>query len=206
MRHLFASLTAVFLAAFAALAAYGAPAPAAAPRPAVVETAVFAGGCFWCAEHDMQAVPGVIDVVSGYTGGALAHPRYEDVTTETTGHYESVKVTYDPAKISYRQLVDRFFRIIDPIDPDGQFCDRGPSYRSAIFATPAQAPIAEAAKAAAGAALKARIATQVLPVAAFWPAEDYHQDFSEKNPARYLFYRTGCGRDARVRAVWSGVK
>lgn len=179
---------------------------AAAPTPARVETAVFAGGCFWCAEHDLAQVPGVIDVVSGYTGGSVANPTYEQVVTETTGHYESVRVTYDPARISYRQLVDRFWRLIDPTDAGGQFCDRGPSYRSAVFATPAQAQLAEASKAAAAAALKRPIVTQILPAATFWPAETYHQDYAEKNPIRYGFYRSRCGRDARIAAVWRGAK
>ncbi|MFZ4602640.1 MAG: peptide-methionine (S)-S-oxide reductase MsrA [Caulobacterales bacterium] len=200
MRRLFA-IASFVLAACLAPAALAAPA-AAAPT----QTAIYAGGCFWCAEHDLAAVPGVVDVVSGYTGGTLANPRYDDVITETTGHYEAVKVTFDPAKITYRALTDRFFRIIDPTDGGGQFCDRGPSYRSAVFATPEQKPIADAARAAAAAALKKPVATQVLAVSTFWPAETYHQDYAAKNPARYLFYRSGCGRDARVKEVWRGVK
>jgi len=200
MRRLFA-IASIVLAACFAPTALAAPA-AAAPT----QTAIYAGGCFWCAEHDLTAVPGVVDVVSGYTGGTLANPRYDDVITETTGHYEAVKVTFDPAKITYRALTDRFFRIIDPTDGGGQFCDRGPSYKSAIFVTPEQKPIADAARAAAAAALKKPVATQVLAVSTFWPAETYHQDYAAKNPARYLFYRSGCGRDARVKEVWRGVK
>jgi len=197
---LFLSLSALF-----ALPAWAAPAAAPRPPAAQTSTAIFAGGCFWCVEHDLQAVPGVIDAVSGYTGGAMANPAYEDVVTEKTGHYEAVKVTFDPARITYRQLVDRFFRLIDPTDAGGQFCDRGPSYKSAIFATAAQKADAQAASDAVGKALRKPVATSVLPVQTFWPAEDYHQDFAEKNPARYTFYRTGCGRDARVRSVWKGV-
>ncbi|MBU6371179.1 MAG: peptide-methionine (S)-S-oxide reductase MsrA [Alphaproteobacteria bacterium] len=191
---------------FAVVMAAASPAMAAPPAPARVETAVFAGGCFWCAEHDFAKIPGVIDVVSGYTGGTLANPTYEQVVTETTGHYESVRVTFDPARISYRQLVDRFWRLIDPTDAGGQFCDRGPSYRAAVFVTPAQAPVAEASRAAAAVALKRQIVTQIVPVSTFWPAEGYHQDFAEKNPVRYAFYRNGCGRDARIAKVWRGVK
>lgn len=181
-------------------------AAAQAAAPARMETAVFAGGCFWCAEHDLAAIPGVVDVVSGYTGGTVANPTYDQVVTETTGHFEAVRVTFDPAKISYRQLADRFWRLIDPTDAGGQFCDRGPSYRAAVFVTPAQAPIAEASRAAAAATLKRTIVTQVLPASTFWPAEAYHQDYAEKNPVRYTFYRTSCGRDARIAAVWRRAK
>jgi peptide-methionine (S)-S-oxide reductase len=195
-------LAAIFLFVSALFAAPGMAAPAA--RPAT-ETAIFAGGCFWCVEHDLQAVPGVIDAVSGYTGGKLANPNYQEVVTETTGHFEAVKVTYDPARISYRQLVDRFFRLIDPTDAGGQFCDRGPSYSSAIFAAPTQTADAEAARAEVARLLRKPVATTILPAQTFWPAEDYHQDYAEKNRARYTFYRTGCGRDARVRSVWKGV-
>ena len=193
-------LAAVLMAACSAPPSEGAP---AAPT-AKTATAIYAGGCFWCAEHDLQAIPGVIDVVSGYTGGTLPNPRYEDVVTETTGHYEAVRVTYDPARISYRALTDRFWRLVDVTDKGGQFCDRGPSYRAAVFVTPEQAPMAEASRAAAQKALGQPIVTEILPVATFYVAEDYHQDYSEKNPVRYRLYRTGCGRDARLRAVWGG--
>ncbi|MBI1408313.1 MAG: peptide-methionine (S)-S-oxide reductase MsrA [Caulobacter sp.] len=171
------------------------------PAPAGREVAYFAGGCFWCVEHDMAKIPGVIDVVSGYAGGTLRNPTYEN----HPGHIESVKVTFDPAKISYRALTDRFFRLVDPTDAGGQFCDRGHEYTTAIWTTsPAQKRAAEASKAAAARDLKisARIVTPVLDYVSFWPAEGYHQDYAEKNPVRYNFYRTGCGRDARVREVW----
>lgn len=174
--------------------------------PAGAAEAVFAGGCFWCVEHDFEELPGVIDAVSGYTGGTLENPRYEDVVTETTGHYEAVRVIYDPAVVSYNQLLDYFWRHVDPTDAGGQFCDRGPSYRTGIFVTQEQRAEAEASRAAlqASGVLPAPVVTEILPLGAFWQAEDYHQEYSEKNPVRYSYYRTGCGRDARVRAVWRG--
>jgi peptide-methionine (S)-S-oxide reductase len=202
MKRIFALLAVVVLAAC------GAPSAESQPkqRPAVTQEAVFAGGCFWCVEHDFKAIPGVVEVMSGYTGGHLANPTYQDVITETTGHYESVRVTFDPARISYRNLVDRYWRLIDPTDDGGQFCDRGPSYRSAIFATPAQKTDAEASKAALVASnrLTAPVVTQVLPLGRFYPAEEYHRDYAKKNTLRYNAYRTGCGRDARLRQVWRG--
>jgi peptide-methionine (S)-S-oxide reductase len=170
------------------------------PPPAVVEQAVFAGGCFWCAEHDFDKLSGVVDVVSGYSGGQSENPTYEN----HAGHYEVVRVTFDPAVVSYRQLVDHYWRLVDPTDAGGQFCDRGDSYRTAIFATPAQMADAEASKAALIAAktLKDPVVTPVLPAAPFTVAEDYHQDYAKKNPVRYNFYRNGCGRDARLKQVW----
>jgi peptide-methionine (S)-S-oxide reductase len=196
------------LALFAfVLAACGAPAqsqPKDQPRLAVTQQAVFAGGCFWCVEHDFKSIPGVIDVMSGYTGGHLRNPTYQDVITETTGHYEAVRVTFDPARITYRQLTDRYWRLIDPTDDGGQFCDRGPSYRSAIFANAAQKAEAEASKAALVASnrLTSPVVTQVLPLGRFYEAEEYHRDYAKKNAIRYSTYRAGCGRDARLRQVW----
>jgi peptide-methionine (S)-S-oxide reductase len=176
---------------------------------AAAATAIFAGGCFWSMQHGMEDVPGVVKVVAGYTGGHVAHPTYDEVTTETTGHYESVLVTYDPAKISYAQLVDRYFRLTDPTDGGGQLCDRGPSYRPAIFvANEAQRAAATTEKAKAGAELRGRtIATSILPAQTFWPAEDYHQDYARKNPIAYGAYASGCmgfhgGRQAALNAVW----
>ena len=171
------------------------------------ETAVFAGGCFWCVEHDMKAIPGVVSVVSGYTGGHVANPTYEDVTRETSGHLESVKVTFDPAKISYTALVGRFMRLIDPTDAGGQFCDRGQSYQSAIFVNgPAQRAAAQAVLTQLKTGpLKGKIVTPIRDTATFWPAEGYHQDYASKNPLRYNLYRQGCGRDARIKAVWRGI-
>ena len=167
------------------------------------ELAVFAGGCFWSVEANFEAMPGVVSAVSGFAGGRTANPRYEQVVRGGTGHLEAVQVTFDPARISYRQLVDRFWRTIDPTDPDGQFCDQGASYATAVFATPAQKQVAEASRRAAVRALgNARFTTPVRDAARFWPAEAYHQDFARLNPARYGGYTRFCGRAARLRAVW----
>jgi peptide-methionine (S)-S-oxide reductase len=172
----------------------------AAPA-ATLSTAVFAGGCFWSAEHDIEHTPGVTDVVSGYAGGTAQKPTYNN----HRGFMEAVKVTYDPAKISYPQLVDAFFHHIDPTDPNGQFCDQGPSYRTAVFAaSPQERAQADAVKAQVARKLEKPVATQVLPAGAFWPAEAYHQDYARKNPMSYMAYRVGCGRDARLKAVWGG--
>lgn len=177
--------------------------PTKAPAPAKAAIAVFAGGCFWCVESDFDKVPGVTSTISGYTGGRVKNPSYEDVTSETSGHREAVKITYDPAKVSYAQLVDYFFHHIDPTDSGGQFCDRGESYTTAIFvASPQQRAVAEKAKTAAAATLKKPIATSILDLTVFYPAEDYHQNYYKTNPGHYAFYRSACGRDARVRQVW----
>ncbi len=179
---------------------------AAAPQAADSgrrETAVFAGGCFWSVEANFEAIPGVVAAVSGFAGGSAANPTYEQVVRGGTGHLEAVQVTFDPARISYRQLVDRFWRTIDPTDPDGQFCDQGPSYATAVFATAAQKPIAETSRRAAAARIGAdRFVTPVRNAARFWPAEAQHQDFARLNPVRYAGYSRFCGRGARLRAVW----
>ncbi|WP_240609504.1 peptide-methionine (S)-S-oxide reductase MsrA [Phenylobacterium deserti] len=173
----------------------------AAPAAAALKTAVFAGGCFWSAEKAMEHVPGVRNVVSGYAGGASRNPNYQN----HAGHLEAVKVTYDPSKVSYAQLTDAFFHNIDPTDGGGQICDRGPSYRTAVFvADGAERKTAEAVKAQVSRTLKKPVATEIRPAAAFWPAEAYHQDFARKNPINYNAYRIGCGRDARIKAVWAG--
>jgi peptide-methionine (S)-S-oxide reductase len=174
----------------------------AAPGPKLA-AAVFAGGCFWCTEADFDKVPGVVSTTSGYTGGRIANPTYEQVSGGGTGHIEAVRVVYDPSRVSYQRLVARFFRTIDPIDGGGQFCDRGDQYRSAIFvANPAERGTAEATKKRAAALLKKPIATQILPAARFYPAEGYHQDYYKKNPAKYKYYRWRCGREARLAKVW----
>jgi peptide-methionine (S)-S-oxide reductase len=172
-----------------------------------LQTAVFAGGCFWSMEHDMEPVPGVVQVVSGYAGGRLAHPTYADVSSETTGHLESVKVTFDSAKISYAALVERYWRMIDPTDSGGAFCDRGSSYRSAIFVSgPEQRRIAEASRAALERGpLKGRIATQIRDASPFWPAEAYHQHYAARHPIEYAAYRAGCGKDRRLKQVWGAL-
>jgi peptide-methionine (S)-S-oxide reductase len=173
----------------------------AAPAAAALQTAVFAGGCFWSAEHDIEHTPGVTKVVAGYAGGTRRSPTYQD----HEGHLESIQVTYDPAKVSYPQLVDAFFHHIDPTDPNGQICDQGPSYRTAVFvASPEQRAQAEAVKAQVAKTLGRPVATRILPAATFWTAEGYHQDYARKNPVSYAAYRVGCGRDARLRAVWQG--
>ncbi|HEX8448949.1 MAG TPA: peptide-methionine (S)-S-oxide reductase MsrA [Allosphingosinicella sp.] len=179
------------------------PHPAGAAPNGRLASAVFAGGCFWCTESDFDKVPGVVSTVSGYSGGRIANPSYEQVSSGGTGHIESVKVTYDPAKVSYAKLVAHFFRTVDPLDAGGQFCDRGSQYRSAIFvASPAERRIAETTRANAAALLKKPIATQILPAAPFYGAEDYHQNYYKKNPTKYKYYRWRCGREARLAEVW----
>lgn len=173
-------------------------ASAADPRSLVV-----AGGCFWCVEADFDKVEGVVSTTSGYTGGTLANPGYKDVVRGGTGHLEAVEIAFDPALVSEARLLDIFFRTIDPTDAGGQFCDRGESYTTAIFVSGEdQRQTAEAAKTEAAAALGQTIVTPIRDAGAFYPAEDYHQDFYKKNPVRYQSYRKGCGRDGRVRALW----
>ena len=173
------------------------------PAAAQAEEAIFAGGCFWSMETDLDRVDGVTSTTSGYIGGTLENPTYQDVITERTGHYEAVKVTFDPAKISYDQLLSAYWHSIDPTDAGGQFCDRGASYRTAIFPlNETQRKAAEASAKQVSADLKQSVATEVLPTATFYPAEDYHQNYAQKNPGHYNAYRMGCGRDRAVRAVW----
>ncbi|RUT33221.1 peptide-methionine (S)-S-oxide reductase [Arsenicitalea aurantiaca] len=176
-----------------------------APVFAQAETAVaiFAGGCFWCVEKDFDDVEGVLDTLSGYIGGEAETANYQQVTYEDTGHYEAVQVTYDPAITDYDKLLTVFWHSVDPLDPDGQFCDRGPSYRTGIFPqTDQETEQAEASKLAVAAELNAEIATEIIPGKTFYPAEDYHQDYYLKNPVRYEYYRFACGRNARVDQVW----
>jgi len=170
-----------------------------------VAVATFAGGCFWCVEEAFEKVPGVIRAVSGYTGGTVDRPTYEEVSSKSTGHYEAVQVTFDPTKVSYAQLVDWFWRNIDPFDADGQFCDKGSPYHTAIFTHDAeQQRTAEESKQAleASGRFKERIATKILPAEPFWVAEDYHQDYYKKNPHRYSYYKTACGRARRLEQIW----
>ena len=183
--------------------AAGAPSQGPATDSGRRETAVFAGGCFWSVEANFEAIPGVVAAVSGFAGGSTANPSYEQVVRGGTGHLEAVRVTFDPARISYRQLVDRFWLTIDPTDPDGQFCDQGASYATAVFADSRQRPAAEASRRAAAARIgPARFVTPVRDAARFWPAEAWHQDFARRNPVRYGGYSRFCGRAARLRAVW----
>lgn len=169
------------------------------------ETATFAGGCFWCMEPPFDAMDGVISTTSGYTGGVTQNPAYEQVSSGTTGHMESVLVVYDPSRVSYQQLLDTFWRNIDPLNNGGQFCDLGPQYRSAIFYhNEAQKRQAEVSKGWLEGERGWRIATDIRPVVTFYPAEDYHQDYYKKNPLRYKFYRSNCGRDERLKELWKG--
>ena len=184
----------------------GAPAPAPAskeePKQAV---AIFAGGCFWSEEGLFDPVPGVISATSGYTGGTQANPTYEEVSSGTTGHAESVKVVYDPSKVTYSQLLELYWHNVDPLTPNAEFCDHGTQYRSVIFYVDAeQQRLAEESKRKleASGRFKQPIVTQIVPASTFYPAEEYHQDFTQKNPVRYRAYRIGCGRDARLQELW----
>ena len=177
--------------------------PAAAQPGSAV--AVFAGGCFWCTESDFDKVPGVLSTTSGYIGGHVENPTYEDVSYGKSGHIEAVQVRYDSSKISYAQLLEVFWPTIDPITPNAQFCDKGPQYRSAIFyGNPQEQALAEASKAALerSGKLPGPVVTEILAATTFYPAEEYHQDYHNKNPIRYAYYRNGCGRDARLEQLW----
>jgi len=180
-------------------------------KPAVANAgvAIFAGGCFWCTESDFDKVPGVLETTSGYLGGHVPNPTYEQVSAGNSGHIEAVRVRYDPSKTSYAQLLEAFWPTIDPITPNAQFCDRGPQYRSAIFySTPQEQQLAEASKAALenSARLPGPVVTEILAVSTFYPAEDYHQDYYLRNPLRYNYYRNGCGRDQRLEQLWGKTK
>lgn len=165
--------------------------------------AVFAGGCFWCMEPPFDALPGVTATVSGYTGGTRANPTYKEVSAGNTGHVEAIEVTYDPAKTSYEQLLEVYWRNIDPLDADGQFCDRGEPYRTAIFYQGAeQKRFAETSKARIEQRLKRAVVTPLREATTFYPAEDYHQDYYQRNPLRYKYYRYRCGRDERLEQLW----
>jgi len=171
-------------------AAEEAPATPAEARGNLAE-AVFAGGCFWCMEPPFDDLPGVVSTTSGYTGGEVEDPTYEEVSSGRTGHTEAVRVVYHPEEVTYEELLHVFWRNVDPTDAGGQFCDRGSQYRSGIYVgSEEERRLAEAAKA------------EVETAGPFYPAEEYHQDYYEKNPIRYKIYRTGCGRDGRLREVW----
>ena len=167
--------------------------------------ATFAGGCFWCMEGPFDHVPGVVSTTSGYTGGSVKKPSYEQVSSGATGHAEAVDVVYDPAKVTYAQLLDVFWHNVDPLDGGGQFCDRGNQYRTAIFYhDDEQQRLAEQSKQAleASGKLKKKIVTQIVPAGEFYAAEDYHQDYYLRNPIRYKYYRFNCGRDDRLKQLW----
>jgi peptide-methionine (S)-S-oxide reductase len=166
-------------------------------------TAIFAGGCFWCVEEAFDKVDGVIETTSGYTGGDEKNPTYEQVSSGRTGHIEAVRVTYDPAKVSYEALLQAFWRNIDPLDGGGQFCDRGAQYRSAVFyLTPDQQEMAERSRQQVAAHLGRPIATTIEPAQPFYVAESYHQDYYRRNQVRYRFYKWNCGRAQRLQQVW----
>jgi peptide-methionine (S)-S-oxide reductase len=171
---------------------------------AETKTAIFAGGCFWSMQHDFDKVNGVVATTVGYTGGTVANPSYEQVSNGDTGHYEAIKVEYDPAKISYQQLASFFIHDIDPTDMQGEFCDKGNEYHSVIFYEDAQQKnVAIGMKNSLIMSKKfANVATEVLPAKTFYPAEDYHQKYSEKNPDAYMAYRKGCQRDQTLSEVW----
>ncbi|MGD1867582.1 MAG: peptide-methionine (S)-S-oxide reductase MsrA [Phormidesmis sp.] len=167
------------------------------------ETAIFAGGCFWCMEHPFDELPGVTDTISGYTGGTAENPTYTQVSNGNTGHVEAMQVTYDPTQVSYETLLTTFWHNIDPLDNRGQFCDKGSQYRSAIFYdTPEQAAIATESKAALANNFERPVATDILPADTFYSAEDYHQNYYQTHPVRYKVYRFGCGRDQRLSELW----
>ena len=179
--------------------------PAVSWSAAKTETATFAGGCFWCVEAVFDGLPGVVSVVSGYTGGRKKNPTYEDVSAGGTGHAESVRVVYDPSRVSYGRLLELFWHNVDPTVKDAQFCDHGDQYRSAIFYhNEAQRRLALVSKGRLEKTkpFKGPIVTEIVPAAEFYPAEEYHQGYHRKNPIRYRFYRTSCGRDARLRELW----
>ena len=179
----------------------------AQPAPiANADTAVFAMGCFWCAETAFEGREGIVSVVSGFAGGHLENPSYNDVTRGGTGHYEVIQVTFDSDVVSYEDLLYIFWRNVDPFDGSGQFCDRGDTYRPAIFATSDQRAAAEVSRDEVDARFDTPLATAILDAAPFYPAEDYHQDFYMKDPDRYYSYRAGCLRDARLEAVWGDEK
>lgn len=191
-----------------ALALLALPGAAQTTGPATAQTtakATFAGGCFWCVEADFDKVPGVLSTTSGYTGGTLAHPTYEQVSGKQTGHAEAVQIVYDPARVSYEQLLEKFWHGIDPTTKDRQFCDSGSPYRTAIFAHDA-AQLAAARRSLEALEkskpFKAPIVTQIETAGPFYAAEEVHQDYYEKNPVRYRYYRLTCGRDSRLRELW----
>jgi peptide-methionine (S)-S-oxide reductase len=203
-------LAALLAACLASGASAQSPAPAAAP-PSAAKTAkaTFAGGCFWCMEPPFDKVDGVLSTTSGYTGGTKKNPTYEEVSAGGTGHAESVEIVYDPSRVTYEKLLDVFWHNVDPLTPNAQFCDHGNQYRTAIFYhDDDQKRAAEKSKKdlEASGRFKQPIVTQIVAATEFWPAEDYHQDYYEKNPVRYRYYRYSCGRDQRLEELWGKPK
>lgn len=195
------ALTAVASLTVVALAV-GAPLARQAEAQTALQTAIFAGGCFWSEEKAFDDVPGVRSAVSGFVGGHTANPTYEQVVRGGTGHMEAVQVIFDPRVVSYRTLVDRYWRTIDPTDPNGQFCDQGPSYRSAVFATAGQRADAVASRDAAMRVFRKSFTTPVVGAQRFWPAGEEHQNYAKRHAASYQAYRIGCRRPERLRAIW----
>jgi peptide-methionine (S)-S-oxide reductase len=176
---------------------------AAAEGKPALSKATFAGGCFWCMESDFEKVPGVVSVTSGYTGGKVKNPSYEEVSSGGTGHVEAIEIAFDPGKITYEKLVAIFWSNIDPLDEAGQFCDHGEQYHTVIFVhDDAQKRAAEESKKAVEQKLKAKVATLIATAGPFYPAEEHHQKYSDKNPVRYGLYRNGCGRDRKLEQIW----
>lgn len=194
-----------------------APKPVPAVASAPTAKAIFAGGCFWCMEPPFDKLDGVISTTSGYTGGPKLKPTYEEVSAGRTGHAEALQVVYDPKKVTYRQLLETFWKNIDPVAKDRQFCDGGSQYRSGIFwLDDEQKKLADESKAALDkgqafgiakpVGFKGGVVTEVTKAGEFWPAEEYHQDYYQKNPVRYTYYRSACGRDARLKELWGEAK
>ena len=176
--------------------------PAAAP-PGGLAKATFAGGCFWCMEPPFDKLPGVVSTTSGYTGGPVKNPSYEQVSAGGTGHAEAVEIVYDPSKVSYEKLLEVFWHNVDPLTADRQFCDKGNQYRTAVFFHGAeQKRLAEATKVQVAKELGKTVVTEIVPAGPFYAAEEYHQDYYQKNPIRYKYYRNGCGRDRRLGELW----
>ncbi|MHA1566036.1 MAG: peptide-methionine (S)-S-oxide reductase MsrA [Alphaproteobacteria bacterium] len=192
MKNLFTTLAAVVVA-YTATSAHAQE----------LETAIFAGGCFWCVESDFDAISGVVETVSGYTGGIMPNPTYKSVSAGGTRHREAVQITFDPDIVSYEQLLTAFWHSVDPTDAGGQFCDRGESYTTAVFVNDElQRQLAETSKRETEALLGMTVATTIEAATPFFPAEDYHQDYRQNNPLRYRFYRWNCGRNQRVEELW----
>jgi len=204
MKHYITIVAAALLSACSSASTTANAQDTPAASTAQTDTAIFAGGCFWCVESDFEKLPGVIEAVSGYTGGFTPNPTYKEVTYKETGHYEAAKIIYDPSQISYEELLAHYWTTVDPTDPNGQFCDKGSSYRTAIFARKDQMDAAQKSKdyISLNKPFKEPIVTPVLEAATFYDAEDYHQDYYKKNPLRYKLYRGGCGRDARLKDLW----
>jgi methionine-S-sulfoxide reductase len=194
-------------ALLASLAAMPAAAQESSPGPDGRAVATFASGCFWCTEADFEKVPGVVEAVSGYTGGTDPDPTYQEVSAGGTGHAEAVRLRYDPDVVTYEELLDFYWRNVDFLDAGGQFCDRGDQYRPAIFVhdeAQKQAALESKRELERSGRFDRPVAVQITEAATFHPAEDYHQNYAEKNPLRYKFYRYGCGRDERLAELWPG--